>query len=318
MSEYRVNLDVYSGPMDLLLYLIRKEEVDIYDISITKIANQYLESLESLKRFDIDIAGDFLVMAATLMQIKSAMLLPPSESDQEQDGEPLDGRAELIRQLLEYKKYKDAANILADTAEQQMMRTARPDTILKNLKPESEPEMDMENVSVWDLLETFDALMSATGKYMDISHIADDTPIDFYQIEVLSRLQSDGPMSFERIFEGQKNRHVMIGMFLGMLELIREKLIHVDHDEESGNYYVKAVTDVPAEQAVSEAIIAASALMQDDQEQTQKEELSIPIIEVPDKKQEAEINISQQNEQSIPIAEVKSGAAEQGEKASKS
>ena len=113
MADYRVNLEIFAGPLDLLLYLVRKDEVDIYDIPIAKITDQYIHYIELLKSLDIDLAGDFLVMAATLMQIKSAMLLPKAEPDQLQDDDLSDPRRELIRQLLEYKKFKDAAGFLS-------------------------------------------------------------------------------------------------------------------------------------------------------------------------------------------------------------
>ena len=105
MTDYRVNLDVFAGPLDLLLYLVRKEEVDIYDIPIAKITDQYLRYLELLKQLDVDLAGDFLVMAATLMEIKSAMLLPKVEPEGMAEADSGDPRAELIRQLLELLKY---------------------------------------------------------------------------------------------------------------------------------------------------------------------------------------------------------------------
>ncbi|GAJ22685.1 unnamed protein product, partial [marine sediment metagenome] len=105
-------LDIFAGPLDLLLYLVRKDEVDIYDIPIAKITDQYIRYIEMLKSLDIDLAGNFLVMAATLMQIKSAMLLPKAEPEQLHADDLADPRAELIRQLLEYKKFKDAANLL--------------------------------------------------------------------------------------------------------------------------------------------------------------------------------------------------------------
>ena len=124
MADYRVNLDIFAGPLDLLLYLVRKEEVDIYDISIAKITDQYIQYIEILKSLDIDLAGDFLVMAATLMQIKSAMLLPKVDPESGLLGEENldDPRAELIRQLLEYKKFKDAANLLHAAADEQQER----------------------------------------------------------------------------------------------------------------------------------------------------------------------------------------------------
>ena len=111
---YKVKLDVFEGPLDLLLYLIQKEEVDIYDIPIAKITDQYLEYLELMKLLDLNIAGEFIVMAATLMHIKSKMLLPPDQADEEKPEE--DPRAELVRRLIEYKKFKEAASQLSHRA----------------------------------------------------------------------------------------------------------------------------------------------------------------------------------------------------------
>ncbi len=247
--------------MDLLLYLVRKEEVDIYDISIAKITDQYIQYIEMLKSLDIDLAGDFLVMAATLMQIKSAMLLPKAEPDSALIGEEdmADPRAELIRQLLEYKKYKDAANLLNAAADEQKERFPRPGTIVERLKPHAEPEIDIEQVSIWDLLEAFDSICKATGTIGDISRIKDDTPIDLYQIEILHRLQTEGPMTFERLFESGTNRLAMIGLFLALLELIREKLVWAKQQASSSSIYLRPLTDEPAEQAVQKAIIAAES-----------------------------------------------------------
>lgn len=164
MSAYRVNLEVFSGPLDLLLYLVRTEEVDIYDISITRITSQYLHYLEMLKSLDIDVAGDFLVMASTLMEIKSAMLLPRADPEHAQDDELSDPRAELVRQLLEYKKFKDAANLLNAEADRQRERFARPAAITDRLRPDAEPEIDVEQVSVWDLQAKSSSRRTASEK----------------------------------------------------------------------------------------------------------------------------------------------------------
>jgi segregation and condensation protein A len=260
LADYRVNLDIFAGPLDLLLYLVRKEEVDIYDISISKITDQYIHYIELLKNLDIDLAGDFLVMAATLMQMKSAMLLPKAEPESGLLGEDDldDPRAELIRQLLEYKKFKDAANLLNAAADEQQERFPRPGTIVEQLKPTTEPEVDIEQVSIWNLLEAFDSVCKAIGTVGDISRITDDTPIDLYQIEILHRLQTEGPITFERIFESRNNRLALVGLFLALLELIREKLVWVEQ-QASSSIYLRSLTDVPAEQAVQKAIIAAEA-----------------------------------------------------------
>lgn len=282
MSDYRVNLEIFAGPMDLLLHLVRKDEVDIYDIPIAKITDQYIRYLEMLKQLDIDVAGDFLVMAATLMQIKSAMLLPKAPVDELGAEDLADPRAELVRQLLEYKKFKDAANLLAAAADERGERFNRPDTVIEQLKPKAEPTVNLEQINVWDLLDAFDAIMEATGAKFDISHITDDTPIDLYQIEILHRLQTDGPTSFERIFENRTNRLTIVGLFLAILELVREQLVWAEqaHGKE---IHLRALTDTPAEEAVHKAI-AAVEQMQPADEQPEKQQMQkppIPIEELP-------------------------------------
>jgi segregation and condensation protein A len=281
LADYRVSLDIFAGPLDLLLYLVRKEEVDIYDIPIAKITDQYIRYIEMLKSFDIDLAGDFLVMAATLMQIKSAMLLPKAEPEQLQADDLTDPRTELIRQLLEYKKFKDAANLLNDAADRHKERFPRPDSIIESLNPDTEPQIDIDRVSVWDLLEAFASLMEATGADRAIRHIKDDTPIDLYQIEILHRLQTEGPMSFESIFESKPNRTVMIGLFLALLELVREKLVWAKQSSPSSSIYLRPLTDEPAEEVVQKAILALTEPDMAGSSQTeQRKQPPIPIVEL--------------------------------------
>ncbi len=322
MADYRVNLDIFAGPLDLLLYLVRKEEVDIYDIPIARITDQYISYIELLKSLDIDLAGDFLVMAATLMQIKSAMLLPQAEPDSVSGDDDLsDPRTELIRQLLEYKKFKDAANLLNASADDHNRRFARPDSIIEMLKREPaydknglfnegaysdiEPEVDLEQVSIWDLLEAFDTVCKSIGTVPDISHITDDTPIDLYQIEILHRLQTEGPLTFERIFETKSTRVVLVGLFLALLELIRGKLIWAEQADSSA-IYIRPLTDESPEKAVQNAIINAEAEY-DRSSQTQQQEqsqLPIPIAELPaEGESEVKIDISQDEQVPVPIAE---------------
>ena len=281
MVDYRVNLDIFAGPLDLLLYLVRKDEVDIYDIPIAKITDQYVQYVEMLKQLDIDLAGDFLVMAATLMEIKSALLLPQAHPDDVDEGDGQDPRAELVRQLLEYKKFKDAANLLNAVADQQSERFPRPDSILNQLEPEREPDLDLEQVSVWDLLEAFDAICRATGQLAHFHNIKDDTPIDLYQIELLQRLQTDGATTFKRLFDGAVNRLVMVGRFLALLELIRGKLVWVEQNDNNGELFLRSLTDEPAEAAVNRAIMAAAEEQIAVEEETRSEDTSEPKAEPP-------------------------------------
>jgi segregation and condensation protein A len=307
LADYRVDLDIFAGPLDLLLYLVRKEEVDIYDISIAKITDQYIRYIEMLKSLDIDLAGDFLVMAATLMQIKSAMLLPKADPEQMQADDLSDPRAELIRQLLEYKKFKDAANLLSDVAASQRERFARPDSVIEGINPDPEPQIDIDNVSVWDLLESFASLMQATGADRALRHIKDDTPIDLYQIEILHRLQEEGPTSFESIFASKPNRVVMIGLFLALLELIREKLVFAKQSAPLSSISLRPLTEEPAEEAVQKAILS---LVEPDKAKLpqiqQQKQPAIPIVEIstksksgvsPGKLREEQVELTQDREQ---------------------
>ena len=282
--------------------MVRKEEVDIYDIPIATITDQYVRYIEMLKILDIDLASDFLVMAATLMEIKSAMLLPRAGPGQFEVDDLSDPRAELIRQLLEYKRFKDAANLLNAAADEQKERFPRPGTIIEQLRPDAEPAIDIEQVSVWDLLEAFDSIIKATGANLDISHIKDDTPIDLYQIEILHRLQTEGAMVFERIFEAKTGRIVMVGLFLALLELIRDKLVWVEQPKSSTQLYLRALTDEPAEQAVQKAILAASAEANNQQfPQDQQKQPPIPIAELPTKRKTAAVPDKYKKERTEPI-----------------
>ncbi|MCK4274927.1 MAG: segregation/condensation protein A [Phycisphaerae bacterium] len=222
-ESYRVNLDVYNGPLDLLLYLIRREEVDIYDIPIAKITDQYLQYVQLLKQIDPELAGEFMVTAATLMEIKTRLLLPtPPPETEGAEGLTVDPRAELVRQLLEYKTFKDAAGDLKDAAAIQAMKYPR-----SPVGPSSdEKQLDLEDAQVWDLLDAFSRMMTAIGADIKETHIIyDDTPVELHEADIIDRLGRDGSMSFEQIFAGRTSRSEIVGLFLALLELIRQRMI---------------------------------------------------------------------------------------------
>ena len=253
MAEYRVDLDIYNGPIDLLLYLIRREEVDIYDIPIARVTEQYVRHVNLLKALDPNLAGEFLVMAATLMEIKTRMLLPAARS--QGDGEEdlvIDPRAELVRQLLEYKNFKDAAGDLRDSAELQAMKFPRS-------RPQADEgpqdaELDIEDVQVWHLLEAFDSLMTAIGQRVtDHEVIYDDTPIELHVADIVDRLQRDGAMNFVRLFEGRTRRSEMIGLFLALLELVRRKRVLASQDGDFADIHIHLNPDPPDADEADEA-----------------------------------------------------------------
>ncbi len=242
--EYRVELDVYNGPLDLLLYLIKRDELDIYDIPLARITDSYMQYVHMLKELskeqglDINVAGDFLVMAATLMEIKSAMLLPKAPASEGVENsaaaELADPRYELVQKLLEYKRFKDAAMALQKQQELHEQRFPR-FPASRDQKSDEPPPVDLEEVQVWDLLTAFTSLMKELGTRKPRYHevIYDDTPIDLHAADIEDRLNREGRLSLRLLLEGRKSRSEMIGVFLALLELIREKKILVQQDDDS-------------------------------------------------------------------------------------
>ena len=231
-NNYRVSLDVYAGPLDLLLYLIRREEVDIYDIPIARITQQYVQYVELLQQIDPDVVGQFLVLAATLMEIKSRMLLPnPPEEVAEEDS--FDPRVDLVRQLLEYKRFKDVAGDLQDRAEEFGKRFPRSPVI-----PDKD-SMDLEDAEVWDLMAAFNKLMQQTGR-AGYQHqvVYDDTPIATHALNIVDQLQKQGGSIEFAIIFADKSRPQCVGLFLALLELIRRQRVRADQDRPFGQIYV--------------------------------------------------------------------------------
>jgi segregation and condensation protein A len=242
-DDYRVQLDIYNGPLDLLLFLIRKEEVDIYDIPIARVTDQYMEYVRVLHQLDPNMAGEFLVMAATLMEIKSRMLLPHAV-EEEAGGEAIDPRSELVRQLLEYKRFKDAAGWLADAAEEQSQKFPRV-PVLPQVSPN---EIDLEDIQIWDLVEAFSRLLQATLAGARMHEVEkDDTPLALHQQDIVDRLQREGPLPFSKVFEGRSRKVEMIGLFLALLELIRQGIIRIEQDAPFSEIYLFLKVDLPEE-----------------------------------------------------------------------
>ena len=256
MADYRVNLEIYNGPLDLLLYLIRRSEVEIHDIPIASITEQYLAYVNVLEQINIDNAAEFLVMASTLMEIKSTLLLPRQEIEGEEE-DLSDPRLELVRQLLEYKKFKDAANTLSEAAAEKSLRFSRSLVDLKKLQDQQKQdrEFEMEGLQIWDLFDAFNRMMQATlAAHGSHEVIHDNTPIDLYQTDLLDRAQHEAPLTFEGAFAGCKSRGEMVGLFLALLELIRQKLVRIEQEEAFGPIYIFALTNEEAALAVAHAV----------------------------------------------------------------
>ena len=242
-EDYRVNLDIYNGPLDLLLYLIRREEVDIYDIPIARITEQYVHYVEMIKQVDPNLVGEFLVMAATLVEIKTRMLLPAASEGEEGDDEfALDPRGELVRQLLEYKRFKDAAGDLSSAAELQAMQHAR-----KPVVPDFQSDdLDIEDVQIWDLMGAFDKVLTAIGQDARFHEVIyDDTPIELLELDIIDRIERDGNLTFAKIFEGCRNRGQLVGLFIAILELVRLQKVRARQEANFGEIFIELNPNPP-------------------------------------------------------------------------
>ena len=227
---YQVRIENFEGPLDLLLHLIKKNEINIYDIPIAMIAQQYLEYLEAMEELNLNVAGDFLVMAATLLQIKSKMLLPVDETaDDDEDGP--DPREELVRRLLEYKAFKEAARQLDDQEKiwREIFRREQ-----APLVEEVEEELPLENVSLFDLVDALKEVLERNPSSRLIEIVPDNLTVRERMNLILETLEGKDSVSFAALFEGSSHRMVVVVTFLALLELMRLRIARVFQAETFG------------------------------------------------------------------------------------
>ena len=217
-DDYKVALDVFEGPLDLLLYLIKKEEVDVYDIPIGRITDQYVEYLRLMRVLDLNVAGDFLVMASTLMLIKSRTLLPTEAGSAEEDEEEDDPRWDLVRQLVEYKKFKDAAGFLEQLEGRQENVFAREDD---HVELGAAPETDLRDASIFDLISALNEALGRTQEE-DLREIfAEEHTVPEKISFIVETLRSVRSLCVTDLFSGMRSRQEIVCTFLAMLELIK-------------------------------------------------------------------------------------------------
>ena len=236
--SYKVKLELFEGPLDLLLYLIKKEEIDIHDIPIAKITAQYLEALDLMKMLDLDIAGEFLVMAATLMQIKSRMLLPPEEQPPQEEEEP-DPREELVKRLLEYQKFKEAAAKLAQ------MEGERRDffTRRSNLPEMAGEEEAYFETSIFDLISAFSQVTERLSKQQFYEVLKEEFTVEDKIHQILHILTQKPVLYFSEMFEQTKSKVEVVATFLAILELIRLKEIMAHQRQSFGEIEISRNQD---------------------------------------------------------------------------
>ena len=239
MNEYRVQFDVFEGPLDLLLHLVKKQEVDIYQVNLTRIASEFVAYIDQMRELDLEIAGEFLVMAATLIYIKSRELLPADQKPEAQIGEEdeEDPRFELIRRLVEYKKFKDAAAELQslETRMDQVYEHRSPPVVL----PEIEPQR-REPVSIFDLIQAVSVILKRFGERDDVREIqADPYTVSEKMAALRMLIQEKGRFRFSDLFAEARSRSEVVVTFLAMLELTRLRHLQVIQSEDFGEIEVE-------------------------------------------------------------------------------
>lgn len=225
--NYRVKLEVFEGPLDLLLHLIKKEEVDVYDIPVARITDEYLQYLNLFETMNLDLAGEYLVMAATLTHIKSRMLLPPSEEDADEPDE--DPRADLVHQLIEYQRFREAAVALGERPVLERDVFRREPTAPENDQGDG---IRLRDVTVADLLEAFREVMERALRESFHEVIHEDISVDECVQVIVQRLEVDGPLRFRDLFGGAPSRRRLVATFLALLELVKRQAVRARQEED--------------------------------------------------------------------------------------
>ncbi|PYM00970.1 MAG: chromosome segregation protein ScpA [Verrucomicrobia bacterium] len=236
-TDYKVKLEIFEGPLDLLLYLIKRDELDIYDISIERITRQYLEYLQAFKELNIDVAGEFIVMAANLLYIKSRSLLPVDQQPPEEEAEEDDPRWELIRQLIEYKKFKEAAAQLHDRAVEQENIFVRGEISTS----ESVRPLLLGEVGIFQLINAFQNVIKRVEAREELQQIFGENYTVSDKIEViLARVSEGGALKFSELFAEMASRVEIVVTFLALLELIRLKQVRAMQPGQFGEIEIAA------------------------------------------------------------------------------
>ena len=254
-DAYTVSLDkVFHGPMDLLLHLVREQEVEIHEIEISRVVEGFLAYLGALKDLDIEIAGDFVVVAATLMSIKSRSLLPREEVDLEKE---LDPRDELIQRLIEYRRFHDAAANLASLADLRSRAFARGSAGIEAQDAEG-PQLDLGDLTSWDLLAQFSRLLRETQSGRPHHVARDGHPLRYYVDALTRRIRELGEVSLRELLaqiEPEKSREALVGSFCGLLELVKLGLVSVDQPDPRSDIRIQLN---PEHAADIESVVRAS------------------------------------------------------------
>ena len=248
-DDFRIQLDAYRGPIDLLLYLVRRHEVDLRDIPVAQIAEQYLEFMDVIEQLDMNLVGDFLEVASLLVEAKMRALLPRPESDSGDDLE--DPRDHLVERLLLYKQFKDASLLLEEQQRQWQDRYGR---VANDLPPRQldVAEQPIKEVELWDLVSSFGRILRTNQPAPGENIVYDDTPIHVYMQRIHQRLVGDHQISFSELFEIGMHKSAMVGVFLAILELVRHHDVTTEQPDEHGDILILPGKEFQSDLKISE------------------------------------------------------------------
>ena len=234
---YRVQLNNFEGPLDLLLFFIKRDELDIYDIPISYITNQYLEYINLMEELDLDVASEFILMASMLMSVKAKMMLPREDDDNEEIDES-DPRYELVQKLLEYKRYKEMAIKMADIDEETRKRYKRGYPDADNVDQQASGEA-LKDVTLFDLISAFRKVLTDIERQSIVHRVNKvETTVEEQTEFVLNKLSESGRQSFSSLCKDLTNRVVIVVTFLAILEMIKEQQINLFLEEDPTDFYI--------------------------------------------------------------------------------
>jgi segregation and condensation protein A len=245
LADYRIDTGVFGGPMDLLLHLVRRHELDICRISLARITAEFNEQLMVLQLLDLDLVGDFIVVASTLLEIKSREVLPVPESEADDEIEDELAGSELIQRLLDYKRFKNAAGVLDNRAAQWLERYPR----LSDDRPASTgtrvPDR-VRGVEIWDLVSALARIVRIPSAVEHTTIRMDETPMAVHQERIRRRLTGQDRAAFSSFFEGERNQSRIVGIFQAILELIRHEQYRAVQETGGGEIWVLPPASAPA------------------------------------------------------------------------
>jgi segregation and condensation protein A len=254
-ADYRIKLPVFEGPLDLLLFLLRKNELDIYDIPIASVTRQYLEVLYAMKDLQLEVAGEFFVMAATLMEIKSRMLLPKHQQaiDPNADDEDLDPRWELVHQLIQYKKFKEASGRLGELAFNAQDMLTRPASAFAPAS--ARPLQHVDRIEVWN---NFNLVLRRLAEKLVVGQIhAEQVTVSDQMEYILDHLKTRPTFTFSSLFDSKISLRRLVASFLALLELTRLRKLTLQQDADFADIICTAVVEIPLESPDSPPMVTA-------------------------------------------------------------